>query len=161
MGYALNAAQTSTPLRQGLGARPRLWKIMAVMLVFACAETAAYWQFAAPTAEPAGLSAALSPQEAREYIHNTAGLLVVDVRSRKEFADGHLPNAVNMPLYAFSSLVKNIPQGVPVLLHCQYGYRALQAYKLFRRLRPDIANVRYAAGQLHFSFAEQDAAPQE
>lgn len=85
----------------------------------------------------------------------------MDVRSRKEFADGHLPDAVNMPLYAFQSLVKNIPQSAPVLLHCQYGYRALQAYKLFRRLRPDIVNVRYAAGQLHFSFSEQDDAPQQ
>ncbi len=157
-GYAMNAAQTGTTFPQGLGGRLRLWKIFAVLLVIACVETAVYWQLAAPTTEPSGVSAALTPQKALEYMHTTAGLMVIDVRSRKEFADGHLPGAVNMPLYAFPSLAKNIPQGVPVLLHCQYGYRALQAYKLFRRLRPDIVNVRYAAGQLHFSFSEQDAA---
>ena len=48
-----------------------------------------------------------------------------------------------------------------VLLHCQYGYRSRQAYKLFRRLRPDIVNVRYAAGQLHFPLSPQECPPEQ
>lgn len=136
----------------------RLLQILFALLLIACLETGIYWQFAASTGVSSGAVDALSPEEARRYIRVTAGLVIIDVRSQKEFADGHLPDAVNMPLYAFQSLVKTLPPDIPVLLHCQYGYRALQAYKLMRRLRPDISNVRYAAGQLHFSFLQGNEA---
>ena len=145
----------------GTDGRLRLLKIVAALLVIACAETYVYGQFALPAATSAAHSAALSSEEARRYIRTTPGLLIVDVRSQKEFADGHLPNAINMPLYAFNDMVKSIPQDAAVLLHCQYGYRALQAYKLFRRLRPDIVNVRYAAGQLHFALLPQESLPKQ
>ena len=155
----MRTAEDGIVLYHGADGTRRLLKIVAVLLVIACAETYSYWKFSAPTSKSAGEPVALSPEAAREYVLNTEKLIVIDVRSQKEFADGHLPNAVNMPLYAFQHLVKNIPQDAAVLLHCQYGYRALQAYKLFRRLRPDITNVRYAAGQLHFSFLQQGGQP--
>ena len=157
----MDAAKNGIALYRGKDGNMRLLKIVAVLLVIACVETYVYWQFAAPAAPSAGDSAALSPEEARRHMRTTPGLLVIDVRSQKEFADGHLPNAVNMPLYAFGHMVKDIPQDAAVLLHCQYGYRSLQAYKLFRRLRPDIANVRYAAGQLHFSLSPQECPPEK
>lgn len=155
----MRTAEDGIALYQGSDGKRRLLKIIAVLLVFACAETYVYWQFATPPRINDGVSAALSPEEAREYARDTPRLIIIDVRSQKEFADGHLLDAVNMPLYAFHHLVKNIPHDAAVLLHCQYGYRALQAYKLFRRLRPDITNVRYAAGQLHFSFLQQNDQP--
>jgi len=157
----MGTAEDGIALYQGPDGSLRLLKIIAVLLAIACVETCVYWQFAASAGTSAGASAALSPKEARRYMRTTAGLLVIDVRSQKEFADGHLPNAINMPLYAFHQLVKNIPQDSAVLLHCQYGYRSLQAYKLFRRLRPDIANVRYDAGQLHFSLSPQECPPEQ
>lgn len=156
--FAMKIAHNDAAPRHGQGEKLRLLKIFAALLAVVCVETCVYWQYAVPRVKPAGHVAALSPQEALAYIHDTPGLLIVDVRSQKEFADGHLPHAMNMPLYAFHSQVKNIPHGVPILLHCQYGFRALQAYKLFRRLRSDITDVRYAAGQLHFSFLQQEEA---
>ena len=152
----MGTAEDGIALYQGSSGKLRLLKILAVLLVIACIETWAYWQFAKPADASAGALASLSPEEARRFMRTTEGLLVIDVRSQKEFADGHLPSAVNMPLYAFHHLVKNIPQDTAVLLHCQYGYRSRQAYKLFRRLRPDIVNVRYAAGQLHFPLSPQE-----
>ena len=155
----MGTAENGIALYQGSRGKLRLLTILAVLLVIICVETWAYRHFAVSPDTSEGFSASLSPEEARRYLRTTEGLLVIDVRSQKEFADGHLPNAVNMPLYVFHHLVKNIPHDAAVLLHCQYGYRALQAYKLFRRLRPDITNVRYAAGQLHFSFLQQDVQP--
>ena len=152
----MGTAENGIALYQGSRGKLRLLTILAVLLVIACVETWAYQQFAVSADASEGISASLSPEEARRYLRTTPGLLVIDVRSQKEFADGHLPNAINMPLYAFNDMVKSIPQDAAVLLHCQYGYRALQAYKLFRRLRPDITNVRYAAGQLHFSFLQKE-----
>ena len=142
--------------RNALGACPGdktcFVKLIIVLLLIACVETAVFLRFSAMPPRGQGEVAALSPEEAQEYVRNTMNLLVIDVRSRKEFADGHLVHAVNIPLYAFQREVKNIPSNVPILLHCQYGYRALQAYKLLRRLRPDVHDVRYAAGQLACSF---------
>ena len=156
----MGTAENGIALYQGSRGKLRLLTIFAVLLVIVCVETWAYRQFAMSADTSEGLSASLSPEEARRYLRTTAGVLVIDVRSQKEFADGHLPNAVNMPLYAFHHLVKNIPQDTAVLLHCQYGYRSRQAYKLFRRLRPDIVNVRYAAGQLHFPLSQQECPPE-
>ncbi|MTJ93234.1 MAG: rhodanese-like domain-containing protein [Desulfovibrio sp.] len=156
----METAENGIALNPVAGGNARLLKILAVLLVIACVETFAYWRFAVPADEGAGASAALSPEEARRYMRLATDMLVIDVRSQKEFADGHLPNAVNMPLYAFHHLVKDIPQKTAVLLHCQYGYRSRQAYKLFRRLRPDITHVWYVAGQLHFSLLQPEDAPQ-
>ena len=157
----MGTAENGIALYQGSRGKLRLLTIFAVLLVIVCVETWAYRQFAMSADTSEGLSASLSPEEARRYLRTTAGVLVIDVRSQKEVADGHLPNAVNMPLYAFHHLVKNIPQDTAVLLHCQYGYRSRQAYKLFRRLRPDIVNVRYAAGQLHFPLSPQECPPEQ
>lgn len=143
-------------VRKALGAcsgeRSYFLKFFGVLLLIACVETGVYWLFSLTPERGQGEVSALSPEEAQEYLRDTPDLLVVDVRSRKEFADGHLAHAVNIPLYAFQHMVKSIPSNAPILLHCQYGYRALQAYKLLRRLRPDLQNVRYVAGQLAFSF---------
>ena len=59
----------------------------------------------------------------------------------------------------------NIGQGAnnkfdgPNLTHSG-GSMSNPAYKLFKRLRPDIANVHYAAGQLHFSLSQQECPPE-
>jgi len=157
----MGTAENGIALYQGSRGKLRLLTIFAVLLLIACVETWAYRQFAVSADTSEGFSASLSPEEARRYMRTTPGLLVIDVRSQKEFADGHVPNAINMPLYALNDMVKSIPQDAAVLLHCQYGYRALQAYKLFRRLRPDIVNVRYAAGQLHFPLSPQECPPEQ
>ena len=101
----MGTAENGIALYQGSRGKLRLLTIFAVLLVIVCVETWAYRQFAMSADTSEGLSASLSPEEARRYLRTTAGVLVIDVRSQKEFADGHLPNAVNMPLYAFHHLV--------------------------------------------------------
>ncbi|MEI6674762.1 MAG: rhodanese-like domain-containing protein [Verrucomicrobiota bacterium] len=54
------------------------------------------------------------------------GALVIDVRSPGEFASGHLPGAINLPL---DELTTALPRRVPdknqtLLLHCQSGMRS-------------------------------------
>ena len=49
---------------------------------------------------------------------------VVDVREPHEFAAGHIPNALNMPLSRFDP--QELPQGKPVVLVCQAGGRSQQ-----------------------------------
>jgi rhodanese-related sulfurtransferase len=50
---------------------------------------------------------------------------VVDVREPHEFAAGHVPNALNMPMSSFDP--KALPKGKPVVLVCQSGGRSRNA----------------------------------
>ena len=56
-----------------------------------------------------------------------AGGRAVDVREADEFADGHVPGAVNLPLSAFKAEQLPPPSEVPVVLMCRSGRRAGQA----------------------------------
>jgi rhodanese-related sulfurtransferase len=52
---------------------------------------------------------------------------VVDVREPHEFAAGHIPDAVNLPLSRFDP--RDLPPATvkPVVLHCQSGGRSRKA----------------------------------
>jgi phage shock protein E len=69
----------------------------------------------------------VSTEQARQCL--AAGALVVDVRTPQEFANRHLPNAVNLPLdrleAGIGSHVTN--KSAIVLLHCQSGVRSRSA----------------------------------
>ena len=50
--------------------------------------------------------------------------LVVDVREVNEFADGHIPGAVNMPLSTFQASKLPKAEGKTVILNCLGGKRS-------------------------------------
>lgn len=52
-------------------------------------------------------------------------LVVVDVREPHEYAAGHIPNSVSLPLSTFDPA--DLPTGRPVVLVCQAGKRSLAA----------------------------------
>ena len=58
-----------------------------------------------------------------------AGAKVIDVRTPAEFASGHLPGALNLPLDRIeSSLPSRFPdRGQALLLHCASGMRSSAA----------------------------------
>ncbi|MDE2436353.1 MAG: rhodanese-like domain-containing protein [Sphingomonadales bacterium] len=53
--------------------------------------------------------------------------LVVDVREVNEFAEGHIPGAVNMPLSDFQPSRLPDPQGKTIVLNCLGGKRSAMA----------------------------------
>jgi len=52
---------------------------------------------------------------------------IVDVREPQEYAAGHVPGAVNLPLSGFSP--QQLPQGKPIVILCQAGGRSAKALK--------------------------------
>jgi phage shock protein E len=79
-------------------------------------------------------SGQISAKEALDYLKN--GALVIDVRTAAEFASGHLPNAINLPLDEIES---NLPRRVKdknqaLLLHCQSGMRSGVAQRKLKAL---------------------------
>ena len=68
---------------------------------------------------------------------------VVDVREPHEFAAGHIPELVNLPLSRFDPA--ELPSGKPVILICQAGGRSRNALNQARaRGREDVKH--YAGG---------------
>lgn len=57
---------------------------------------------------------------------------VLDVRQSREFADGHIPGAVNIPLHELSKHVQEVPEG-EVWVHCASGYRSSIAASMIDR----------------------------
>ncbi|MEO8451044.1 MAG: rhodanese-like domain-containing protein [Gemmatimonadota bacterium] len=71
-----------------------------------------------------------------------AGALVVDVRARSEWDQGHIEGARLIPLPELVDRLGEIPEGQEVLLHCQGGGRsAVAASLLLASGRKHVANV--------------------
>ena len=67
---------------------------------------------------------------------------VIDVREPHEFASGHIPNSMNLPLSTFDP--QQLPSGKPLVLICQSGKRSLHALGQARAAGRD--DVRHYAG---------------
>jgi rhodanese-related sulfurtransferase len=52
---------------------------------------------------------------------------VIDVREPREFAAGHLPGAVNIPLGTLRARMGEIPDGAEPVFVCRSGGRSLRA----------------------------------
>jgi rhodanese-related sulfurtransferase len=73
-------------------------------------------------------------------------LVVVDVRRETEFADGHLANAINLPLAEMLdvALMAQFEDNQNLYIHCAGGYRSVIAASLLKR--EGIHNLRNVLG---------------
>lgn len=62
------------------------------------------------------------------------GACIIDVREPQEFANGHLLNAINIPLSQFRSRLDEIPKDKPVYLHCRSSQRSYNAVAALQQL---------------------------
>ncbi len=56
--------------------------------------------------------------------HPSPAALLVDVRSGAEFASGHIPGAVNIPMDQIEARLGDLGLNLPIVLVCQSGKRA-------------------------------------
>ncbi len=83
---------------------------------------------------PAG---ALQPKAALALMDELGRkLTIVDVRTKEEFDQGHVPGAILAPLSDLDAQLRRIPAETPVLLVCRTGRRAEAAYEKIRAARP-------------------------
>jgi hydroxyacylglutathione hydrolase len=70
------------------------------------------------------------------YAADESPKVVVDVRQRDEYAEGHLPGAINLPVQDVDGSAAALPTG-ELWVHCRSGYRAgIAASLLHRHDRP-------------------------
>jgi hydroxyacylglutathione hydrolase len=66
---------------------------------------------------------------------------ILDVRSRAEYAEGHIPQAINIPLGELPQRLAEIPEG-KVIVHCQGGSRSAIAASILQHSgRDDVSNL--------------------
>jgi len=72
------------------------------------------------------------PARAFAALYREAPPVVVDVRKPAEFAAGHLPGAVNLPLDSLPDHLAQFPTDQPVYVHCAGGYRSMIACSVLK-----------------------------
>ena len=60
--------------------------------------------------------------------------LLIDVRSKKEYLEGHLNGAINIPLSNIKENINEIEKDKKILLYCQSGLRSKKAFKILEDL---------------------------
>lgn len=83
---------------------------------------------------------ALMTVDALKQLTETEGVLLVDVRSPKEYGAAHIKNAINLPLETLTENRDRLPKDRPVVLYCSSGYRTGMAVMTLQLLGYD--NVR-------------------
>ncbi len=83
---------------------------------------------------PAARGAPISPDEGRVLVEKK-GALLLDVRTREEFAAGHVTGAVNIPVQELDARLKELPEkkDQPIVVYCRSGARSAKAAKLLQQ----------------------------
>jgi rhodanese-related sulfurtransferase len=108
--------------------------LTAIMLAAsACAPAPA----SAPSVEsaagvPAQIEAIAPATYQSQFVESSQAHLLVDVRTPEEFASGHIPGAVNIPLQELEGRLAEVPTDSPVVVYCRSGNRSAQAADLLQ-----------------------------
>ena len=98
----------------------------------------------------AGLIRDDHPQIDVEYVLAQHPYLL-DVRTPEEFANGHFPNAVNIPVDDLRARITEVPTDRQIAVYCQVGQRGYLATRILRQKGFNAVNVGggYKTYQLH------------
>jgi len=91
----------------------------------------------------AGMIAADVLRDDMPLAHWTAGeeAFLLDVRDPDEFAEGHAPDAVNIPLNDLRSRLDELPRGKEIHVCCRSGQRAYYATRLLAQKGFPVKNI--------------------
>ena len=67
--------------------------------------------------------------------------VLLDVRTPQEFADGHIPDAVNIPVDDLRGRLAELPKDRPVVAYCQVGQRGYLATRILTQAGFAVSNL--------------------
>jgi phage shock protein E len=122
---------------------PSSWVMIGLLAVVlaACADSA---NDSKQSAGPKSIAA----QELAEQIQLSQAPLILDVRSEKEYADGHIPGALNIPHDQLGDRLSEIDVAKTdeIVIHCRSGHRAGIAEEVL--IEAGYSNVRDLDGHM-------------
>jgi rhodanese-related sulfurtransferase len=105
--------------------RVALASLLAVILVAGCASTSTLRPSVAGGSPTPGMAATISVTDAA--VLRDDGAVVIDVREPDEWAAGHIPGAILIPLGELPSRIGDVPPNRPIVVVCRSGNRSAQA----------------------------------
>ncbi len=104
----------------------QFWMVAAVALV------ALYFFFRGKSVMvPA--EAVLSAGEAKKWIASTRDVQILDVRTKMEYQQGHLPSCKLIPLQELQGRMKELDTSKPLFVYCAHGNRSAVALNLLQQ----------------------------
>lgn len=90
----------------------------------------------------------VKPQELLSAMKTDPRLLVLDVRTPKEYDSGHVPGAINVPYDQLPARVSEVTDRDPdrVVVYCERGGRAAKAEKTLKEA--GVENVQHLEGDM-------------
>lgn len=75
--------------------------------------------------------------ESKMIINKNDNVVLLDVRSSQEFNEGHLINAINIPLYELEARVESRikDKNTIIIAYCSAGIRSKKAVKILKKLK--------------------------
>lgn len=67
--------------------------------------------------------------------------LIIDLRERREYLDGHIVNSVNIPFEQLENNINRIPKDYQLVLYCERGGVSLIAAKELSKLGYNVKTV--------------------
>ena len=65
-----------------------------------------------------------------DLFKSTDGAVLLDVRTKEEYAEGHIPSSINVPVEEIHNVEKKITDhSLPIFVYCLRGGRAANAVK--------------------------------
>lgn len=109
--------------------------------VFVYAQGIPVWEekgmpiYAGPGYEKRIETTKIAPRELEALLDSGKGnLIVVDVRDPEEFAAGHIPRAVNIPVTVFADRSGSLDKDKKIVVYCNSGGRSYNAYRKLMKL---------------------------
>ena len=99
-------------------------------------------------------STEIKADELAEMLQARPGLVVIDIRTPAEFAEGHIEGAINIDFLdaGFAEAVAGIDTSAPTAFHCRSGGRSGQAESVFEAL-PFAELYHFSGGSIAWSDA--------
>ena len=98
-------------------------------------EEKGYAVYAGPDYEKKIETTKIAPQELKIILETKSGTLtLVDVRDPQEFAEGHIPGAINIPSDKFAAGSAVLDKEKLVIVYCNSGGRSYTAYRKLQKL---------------------------
>jgi rhodanese-related sulfurtransferase len=112
-------------------------------------EEKGYPLYTGPEYDKTVKTSMLKPAVVKALLESAATTItVVDVRDAKEFAEGHVAGAINIPVENFAANSGSLDKGKQIIVYCNSGGRSYNAYRKLQKLAyPNIAQMIFADWQ--------------
>lgn len=103
-------------------------------------------------AKSGGADGTIDPARLQKTLaENPKSIQVVDVRDPDEFANGHMPGAINIPVGQLEKRLGELSSDKPVVFVCSTGARSGEAYYMVLDKKPGMKNASYLDANVKFS----------